>query len=128
MIYQDFIPRHKDDFDVVEKLRNKPFVEVKPFVNELLTWVQDYNWPISRPIAEFLSFHFSEITDELLIVLNGNDHIWKYWCIQCIIDNKIIDPILLFQLERIANEPTKREIEEEVNIVAQEVLRKYKDK
>jgi hypothetical protein len=70
----------------------------------------------------------NEITDELLIVLNGIDNIWKYRCIQAIIDYKIIAPLILSQIERIANQPIIGEIEEEINLIAQEVLMKYKNK
>lgn len=126
----NLIPQHKDDKIIANELKKHSFEEIKPIVNELLLWVKDYNWPVARPITEYLSSHINEITEELLMILKGNDDIWKYWCINKLINNnnnQTLNSVIKTQLERIVNKPTTSEIKEEVHIIAKETLLKYKE-
>lgn len=48
MELRDLIPKNKfDDGNIVE-LDGLTDEELKPIVYDLLMWLQDYNWPISR--------------------------------------------------------------------------------
>ena len=50
----------------------KYFEKTIPIVPQLLGWVNDGNWPISRPLSEFLNKHMRKTSSQDIEVLNGN--------------------------------------------------------
>ncbi|TPG41554.1 DUF5071 domain-containing protein [Flavobacterium pectinovorum] len=123
MNIKTLIPKDKFDFETVEKLKNYSFEEIEPIIPDLLKWLQDINWPISRPIAEFLIPFSEKISSEILKILKSEDQVWKYWIL--IIFGEIIkDKMVLHEIKRIAKDPTKDEIDEEVFEIAKEIINK----
>ncbi|MNV89047.1 hypothetical protein D3C71_1833080 [compost metagenome] len=47
----DYLPRHKHDFERVDVLKNSDKSIIIALIPQLLIWLQDTNWPISRDIA-----------------------------------------------------------------------------
>jgi hypothetical protein len=122
---KELIPNDKGDIKTAEKLKSYSYSEVKNIVTELLTWIQDINWPVAGPVSDYLQSISEYITDDIIKILNGNDDVWKYWCVSIFGLNAVkpIDPKLMMEFKRIAINPTKNEILEEVQQLTLEVLK-----
>lgn len=118
---KSLIPKNKDDFQTVERLKNYSFSEIQSIIPDLLEWLQDMNWPISKPIADFLFPYIDHISPEILNILKGNDEMWKYW-ILISFGRDIKNKLVLNEIERIIKNPTKEEIENNVSEIANEIL------
>ena len=122
--FPDFIPRNKSDLKACEQLGDAGNEDILPFLNELLTWIQDANWPVAAPVAERLIKVGKEIIPSVNTILRGDDDIWKYWVISLIILKLDIDSLeaTLDEVIRIINTPTPGEVAEKVNLVARDVM------
>jgi hypothetical protein len=80
---------------------------------------------VSHSISDFLATLPEPMAPLIREVLNGDDHIWKYWCIVRLISRMPRDVAEQFrgELTRLAEYPTAAERSEELNEVAQEALR-----
>ena len=124
----DLIPKNKGDTETAEQLKNYSFEDIEPIIPDLLEWLQDMNWPVARPIAEYLVGVADKITSHILNVLRGEDEIWKYWMvIEFGNVPKRPDELLMNEFKRMANHPTQGEIKEEVNEVALSVLKRWNE-
>ena len=123
MNIKKLVPQDKFDFKTVEKLKNYSFDEIKPIIPNLLEWLQDGNWPISKPISELLVPFTENISSEILQILQGQDSVWKYWILQTF--GKITkDKIVWNEIERILKSPTQDEITEGVFEIADLISKK----
>ena len=120
MNIQALIPKDKFDIETVKKLSNYSIKEIQPIIPELLEWLQDGNWPVSKPIADFLIPFTEDISLEILQILKGNDGMWKYW-ILLIFGKTIKNEIVIDEINRIALNPTDGEIVDGVNEIAIEI-------
>ena len=123
----NIIPIDKCDVDSIKKLQACSDKEVLPYTEELLTWVQDVNWPVAAPICMRLSMLGEKITEPIVSILNSNDSIWKYNVITQII-TKFREPIpdkIIELLIRIINSPSEDEKQEEVDLVAKDIMVRY---
>ena len=61
---------------------------------------------------------------DIIKILNGTDDTWKYWCVSVFGLNTIkpIDPRLMTEFNRIAANPTKNEVLEEVHELIMELM------
>nr|WP_294782331.1 DUF5071 domain-containing protein [uncultured Flavobacterium sp.] len=123
MNIENLIPKDKFDFETVELLKKYSFEEIKPIIPDLLEWMQDMNWPISKPIADFLLPFKEQIAPELVTILKTNDGIWKYW-ILISFGKTIQNDLVLNEIKRIAKNPTKEEIENDLPEIATDILNK----
>ena len=121
---KELIPKDKGDVKTAEKLKSYSYSEVKNIVPELLTWIQDMNWPVAGPVSDYLQSISEYITDDIITILNGNDDVWKYWCVSIFGLNAIkpIDPKLMMEFKRIATNPSKNEVLEEVHELIMELV------
>lgn len=118
---QDLIPKDKHDLETAEQLKNYTYDELKEIIPDLLEWLQDINWPVAKPVSDYLKSIHSEITDELLFVLKSDDGAWKYWVIT--VFGPVVESVLIQkEILRIAHFPTKNEKDEEMNLVALEIV------
>lgn len=118
----DLIPKNKSDIETAERLKNYSFEKIKPIIPNLLEWLQDMNWPVARPVANFLLSINDQITDEIIEVLKTQDEIWKYWIISTF--GPITTSVeIRKEIERIANYPTKSERLEELEALSLEILK-----
>lgn len=125
MNLNELIPKDKGDFLAVYKLEDYTYEEVKSIVPELMTWLQDINWPIAGVMADNLLRYQDDIEDEIMFVLNTNDEVWKYWVIS-VFGNSTKSIKVQERILQIATSPTQNEINEEVNLVAIEVIKSAK--
>lgn len=71
------VPKYKFDFDSVESIKNATSDEIVRYSSELLTWLQDMNWPIAYPITDILIDFVNELETEIIEILDGQDLNWK---------------------------------------------------
>uniref|UniRef100_UPI00403F1FD1 DUF5071 domain-containing protein n=1 Tax=Paenibacillus sp. FSL R5-0713 TaxID=2921655 RepID=UPI00403F1FD1 len=48
------LPRDKFDFEAVSELNEFSNEELRNSIPELMQWLQDGNWPISKPVEDLL--------------------------------------------------------------------------
>lgn len=117
------IPKDKFDIETVEKLKNYPISEIEPIIPDLLTWIQDFNWPVAPIIAEYLQTNSSMLTEHIIEILKGTDEVWKYWTMSVFVrELDLVDQQVMDEVIRIANNPTADEINEEVQDLAIKII------
>ncbi|QDT01340.1 DUF5071 domain-containing protein [Adhaeretor mobilis] len=121
---REHLPRDKFDIANAEALIALGHPAVSPVLPDLLEWLQDCNWPVSKPIGDFLTTLPNEMAPLIWTVLRGNDHVWKYWCIFRLISTMPADTAEQFrsELARLAEDPTETERQEELHEVAKDAL------
>jgi hypothetical protein len=121
-----FFPLDKSDVVNTRTLLALGYPALAPHLKELLEWLQDGNWPISRPIGEFLLTIPEAVAPLIQEVLEGEDHPWKYWCIVRLIGEMkpTIAEQFRFELLRLAETPSLAEAQNELNEVAKDALEK----
>jgi hypothetical protein len=121
---RELLPRDKRDLDNARAVAALGYPAVAPVLPDLLEWLQDCNWPVSRPIGDFLASLPHQMAPLIWGVLRGNNDIWKYWCIVRLIS--VMPPEIAEQfrpeLTRLAERPTRAEHSEELDEVAQDAL------
>lgn len=121
MNIRELIPEHKDDQEVIERLKKLSFEEIKPIIPDLLEWLQDMNWPIAGPVAEILKPFSDNIVPEIIKILKTTDGFWK-WGTLTTLARTTTNQMLLTEIERMAKFPTRDEIEEGLNVEAIAIL------
>lgn len=79
MTIQQLIPKDKFDIETVDRLSDYSFDEVRQIAPDLLTWIQDMNWPVAKPISKYLQSISEHLTEDIIKILKGTDDTWKYW-------------------------------------------------
>lgn len=127
MDLQDCIPKNKHDIDAVERARTLGFPALEPILLKLLEWVQDANWPVATHVVHLLPEAGTAVVEPIRAILDSDDGVWKYWVVSVIIEHLSMDvrSQLHEDLLRLAQHPTSNDREEEVDLVAQEVLRDH---
>ena len=123
MNIRNLIPKEKDDIKTAEKLKNFSYEELKPIIPELLEWLQDCNWPGAKPVSLYLESICDKISYEIIEVFKTNDLEWQYYMI-LIFGPITQDKSIATEIIRIANYPTVKEIEAELNQVAKDIVLK----
>ena len=118
------LPRHRSDFDNARALVALGYPAVAPVLKELLTWLQDGNWPITRLVGDFFLTIPEAIAPLVQDVLAGDDLQWKYWCIVRLIGQMPPTVAIQFrdELTRLAESPTTAERLDELDSVAKDAL------
>jgi len=121
-----FIPKTKDDINSITELENCTFSEIKDYTMELLSWMQDMHWDVAHGISKYFQPFVNEIENDLIVILKSNDQQWKYAILSFLVDksSKKLPFNLINILIKIDHYPTKEEIEEEINILARNILLK----
>lgn len=123
MNIKNLLPKDKFDIESVENLKNFSFDEIQPIVPDLLEWLKDCNWPVSKPIFNFLLPYTDNISSDILEILNGTDEVWKYWILSGFGDS-ITNNLVNEEIKRIAFKPTKNELNEGIAEIALELIQK----
>lgn len=118
------IPKHKLDFDSIDKLKEFDKDILRPIVPDLFEWLQDLNWPISTGISDILLQFENELIPYIREILNSDDSCWKYSILIRLIDRmNPKDKFELIQdLERLSDKPSLNDKEEYVDEIAKEIL------
>jgi hypothetical protein len=121
---RELLPRHKSDFERVQAVIALGYPAVAPILPDLLVWLQDGNWPISRPVAQFLTSIGEPVFPLVREVLAGTDGSWKYWCIELLVRALTRARAESFRsdLQGLAYHPTADDRSEEVDERAREAL------
>ncbi len=121
------VPKDKEDLEFINELKSKSIVEIKDIVPELLEWTQDMNWPQTRLLVDYFSPYINEIDIHIIEILKGNDSIWKYSVLLGLISNSNVIPNnkILGVINEIYKNPSKDDKEEEIDVLAQEIIEKY---
>lgn len=118
------LPKDKHDEAAVAHIATLPESSIEPLIPQLLSWLEDTNWPVARPILTFLLKYPHLLVEPVRKVLHGDDDDWKWTCLEHIV--AVIPPeqqqALCPELERIAKSPTAREKESESDEVARDIL------
>lgn len=119
------LPVDKSDYDSVAHIRTLTTNELEPLIPQLLTWLQDQNWPIFRDVRELLLRYPKEIVEPVRGILKGEDGEWIHNCLLNLVADMPMHCQLELrkELERIARNPTVEESEFESEEVAEEILR-----
>lgn len=120
------LPSDKFDVEAVAQIEHMRIDVIEPYLPELLTWVQDGNWPVAEPLATALAKLGAPVVPSVLAVLSGTDAIWKYWCIELLVKRLSRDARVQMQdqLLSLAQSPSLEEKQEGVHIAAREALQK----
>lgn len=124
---KNLVPKNKEDSNFINNLKLKSISEIRDIIPQLLEWMQDMNWPQAPLIADYFSPHINEIQEELISILKSNDEIWKYWILHGLILHSEItlSQKILLEVKRVYLNASKQEKEEEVDVIAMEILEKY---
>ncbi|MFB9329405.1 DUF5071 domain-containing protein [Paenibacillus aurantiacus] len=120
----DLLPRDKMDTETVRRLQDVHPLQLQPILPELLTWMQDINWPVAQELPKVLIPCGKLLIPELKRVLNSHDDMWQYACLGWIIQELPDDVIgeLTSELQRLVLQPTIAEQEYELDIAASQLL------
>ena len=117
------LPKHKSDLEAAQKMIDLGWPAVEPVIGELLEWLQDYNWPIAKSLAPFLSSIGEPLVPYLRTILDTTDHDWKYWILELLVKkSREIANQVRDQLERLVSAPTPNEAAAELNLIAQDII------
>lgn len=126
-ILDNDLPKDKYDFESIKLLNKKSKDELIKIVPYLAYWLYDSNSPIYSDIAKILSNFQNELLDIFKDVFNSSDNTSKYNCL--LFMNNYFDKTaiskLIDKLQRMAYNPTTEEIEEDLNILSSDLLKKY---
>ncbi|WP_315372820.1 DUF5071 domain-containing protein [Paenibacillus xylanexedens] len=129
MDIRECLPSDKHDFEAVRKLSEFSDVELKVIIPELMEWLQDGNWPISKPVENLLLRLGEDLIPHIKDVLQTQDPQWEYFILVGLIDRLPISHLSMLQtdLVRILESPTPSEVLEELYEVIVELLEKMKE-
>lgn len=117
------LPKHKHDLAAAESLVALGWRAVEPVAEEVLTWLQDINWPVARVFAPFLAQVGADLAPYVSPILRSDDDIWKYYLIQAVVARSApLARAVEVELRRMSQQPTASEHKEEVDQVASEAL------
>jgi hypothetical protein len=121
---KEYIPKTKDDLKAISILMQGTFEDVVMDIPVLLEYLQDLHWDVASGIGHYLAPHVNAIKVDLLGVLLSNDNQWKYGIIAGLIALAPVrlDEEIVSALRRIKDYPTEGEVDEELDLVAAEVL------
>jgi len=78
-------PHDKHDFASLEPVEASEPSTWAHLVPELLTWLQDPNWPISGRVKEVLLLNPTALIDPVRPVLEGDDGGWQSNCLDLVL-------------------------------------------
>jgi hypothetical protein len=110
------VPASKQDFDACERLATASDDEVRAHIRELLTWLQDMNWPVAPLVARRIGTLGSSLAAPLREILRGSDDVWKHWIVSSLlpaVDGTVAES-LRAELDRIVTKPTSSEAQEDL--------------
>ena len=122
---KSLIPKHKADFERLDKNFDLGYSALKPILPELLEWIQDMDWSIAQKLAHFLLSIGIDIIPEIKRIMKIDDYIWQYACLSEIVQKIGKDAIVLLEedLKRIRDNPKEEEKSEYLHGIAKKLLK-----
>ncbi len=111
---EDILPRDKFDLARAQADVAAGYPEVAPILEQLMEWMQDYNWPVARALVPLLRSVGAPSVPHIDRVLRSDDLVWKYWVIQYLVPSIPRDAAapLRSELGRLHHEPSDAERDE----------------
>ena len=120
------LPKDKYDVETAAHLAQIGCPDLVPLFPELLSWIQDVNWPVAKPLAELLIRIGAPLRECISEVLHTHDNGWKWSILYGVVSQSSeLARALTSELQRIANSPTSGELTEELHLICSEILVKY---
>lgn len=85
MTSEDLIPKSKHDLETVLALKHSGTEAAIRILPQLLTWLQDINWPVAAPLADLLVEVGEPLIPHLRSILSSDDDMWIYWVLQFVV-------------------------------------------
>ena len=102
-------PKTKDDIETARRTVEAGYPSVEPILYELLTWLQDCNWPVAHVLFDFLASIGAPLAPHIRRVFSGDDYVWQYWLIGLFRESPELYSIFRSDIHRIASSPTADE-------------------
>lgn len=101
---RDILPRDKADLARARMVVEAGYPGIAPILPHLLSWLQDLNWPVADPLAEYLSTLGMAVVEPIRQILAGDDDIWKYGVLRAVVARAGDDVVRALKpdLERLA--------------------------
>ena len=122
---KSLLPNTKYDTEKLKELLSYERDKITPFLDDLVLWLADMNWPVAAPIAAFLVGSGIEAIPAIRTVLkDSEDTFWQYGVLVTIVEKWSPELVkhLENELEKLAAKDTYSA--EEVDIVALGILAK----
>ncbi|MGD1842687.1 MAG: DUF5071 domain-containing protein [Thermonemataceae bacterium] len=96
-------PVNKSDTEAAEALMQLPYKTLAPYLPNLLTWLQDVNWPVAQVIVQPLRLLKAALTPALLMALKSarkmQDAIWTFNLVEQLIVDLPTESIQILERE-----------------------------
>lgn len=118
------LPRDKFDVDAVRAIAAAGYPAILPILDELVDWTADGNWPVARPLADYLVTLGEPLAAPVSRVLRGTDGSHKENCIRLIVSGLPAETLAELEddLRQLAERPSEDDRREEADIAAREAL------
>lgn len=131
MVDPDQAPRNKHDVDRIYQLFSLPISRWQHLIPELLTWLQDRNWPIFKPVRDLLLINPEGCIAPLVDILDtSDDSMWHFWILYGLVAHMPsqcwakLEPSLRRLKERTGDDALWKEaVDEEVDEVLERLRR-----
>ena len=132
------LPRDKFDVDAVCAIADTGYPAIAPILDDLLDCTADGNWPIARPLADFLVTVGEPLAAPLSRVLRGvgdskehgfRDGSHKEHCLRLLLHDLPIEVLSKVEddLRRLAERPSDDDRECEADVAARDALSRLRD-
>jgi hypothetical protein len=120
------LPEDKFDLDAVAQLEAAGFPAIAPFLDDLVAWIADGNWPVAGPVAALLVSAGDAAVPALRGVLQRRDAIHQYFALLLVVDRLAPDVAALLHgdLKQLVASPSLDQIREGVPELAGGILQK----
>lgn len=78
-------PRDKHDLASLERIEASDPSSWAHLVPQLLTWLQDPNWPISGRVKDILPLNPAALVEHIRPILAGDDEPWQSNCLDLVL-------------------------------------------
>ncbi|MFJ7648311.1 DUF5071 domain-containing protein [Lysinibacillus sp. NPDC097279] len=122
--FERFLPSNVYDVDKVEEIKKLDRETLVSLLPELLVYTQDMNWPVAPGVLEILLTFPEEIVPHVQAVLSSEDDNWKWFLLHFLVIKLPVASKVQFKdyLLKVAENPTKMELAEELDEIAKEIL------
>ena len=124
---KDLVPKDKFDDKRLNEIGELSDGEFEIIVPDLLTWMQDMNWPVATPVSGVLLKRYNVVEDHLCEILKADqkDDEWKRNVINYLLKKwpaRITNEGLINEIKRIAEKPFSSEKKELVDEAARDII------
>lgn len=118
------LPSDKFDVDAVRAIKDAGYPAIAPILDELFDWTADSNWPVARPLADFLITLGEPVVDPLKRILRGTDGSHKEHSIRLVVKGLPVEVLakLEQELRRLVEHPSPDDVREEADLAARDAL------